>query len=144
MCCTVLCLPSEGDGALEQAAQGGCGVSFSGDIQDTPGQGPVQAFCRWPCFGRRVGLDDPQRSLPTPTILWLCDSVKESLRNHVFSRLIRAELNIIFELHYKHTFCTHSKIHFVCFLKCLDRYSTQPTSAFIVLLQFSNGLMKTS
>ena len=29
--------------------------------------------CRWPCFGRRVGLDDPQRSLPTPTILWFCD-----------------------------------------------------------------------
>jgi len=30
------------DGALEQAAQGGCGVFFSGDIQDPPGQGPVQ------------------------------------------------------------------------------------------------------
>ena len=27
----------------------------------------------WPCFGRRVGLGDPQRSLPTPTILWFCD-----------------------------------------------------------------------
>ena len=27
---------------LLQAAQGGCGVSFSGDIQDPPGQGPVQ------------------------------------------------------------------------------------------------------
>jgi len=28
--------------------------------------------CRWPCFGRGVGLDDPQRSLPTLTILWFC------------------------------------------------------------------------
>jgi len=35
-------LPSEFDGALEQAAQGGCGVSFSGDIQDPSGQVPVQ------------------------------------------------------------------------------------------------------
>ena len=35
-------LPSECDGALAQAAQGGCGISFSGDIQDPPGQGPVQ------------------------------------------------------------------------------------------------------
>ena len=31
------------------------------------------ACCRWTCFGRRLGPDDPQRSLPTPTILWFCD-----------------------------------------------------------------------
>ena len=27
---------------------------------------------RWHCFSRWVGQDDPQRSLPTPTILWFC------------------------------------------------------------------------
>ena len=41
-------LPSEGDGALAQAARGGCGVSFSGDIPDPPGHGAVQP-----------ALDDP-------------------------------------------------------------------------------------
>ena len=48
-------LPSEGDGALEQAAQGGCGVSFSGDIQDTPGQGPLQPTAGDPALAG--GLD---------------------------------------------------------------------------------------
>ena len=33
------------------------------------------ACCRWPCFSRAVGLDDPQRSLLTPNSLWFCDSV---------------------------------------------------------------------
>jgi len=31
------------------------------------------ACCRWHCFGKGAGLDDPQRSLPTPTILWFCE-----------------------------------------------------------------------
>jgi len=38
--CPVICV--FGDGALEQAARGGCGVSFSGHIPDPPGQGPLQ------------------------------------------------------------------------------------------------------
>ena len=35
---------------------------------------------RWPCFSRGVGLDDPQTSLPTPNILWFCDSVKREMQ----------------------------------------------------------------
>jgi len=45
----------EDDGTLAQAAQGGCGVSFSGDIQDPPGQGPVQLAVSDPALAG--GLD---------------------------------------------------------------------------------------
>ena len=31
------------------------------------------ACSRCPCFSRGPGLDDPQRSLPTPNILWFCE-----------------------------------------------------------------------
>jgi len=48
-------LHSESDRALEQAAQGGCGVSFSGDIQDPPGQCPVHPAVGYPAFAG--GLD---------------------------------------------------------------------------------------
>jgi len=65
-------LYSEGDGALELVAQGGCGFSFSRDIQNSPGQGPVQPLLGVPAVGG--GLDQmiprgPFQPLP------LCDSV---------------------------------------------------------------------
>ena len=65
-------LPSEGDGALEQAAQGGCGVSFSGDIPALPGRGAVQPALGDPAWAG--GLDwvthrGPFQPLP------FCDSV---------------------------------------------------------------------
>ena len=52
------------------------------------------ACCRWPCFSRGVGLDDPQRSLSAPTILWCCE-MKTMLRSR----------------------CT---IFFTCILSCLS------------------------
>jgi len=62
-------LPSEGDGALEQGAQGGCGVSFSGDIQSPPGYGAVQ-----PALGDLAlagGLDWMTPEVPSNTYHWV-------------------------------------------------------------------------
>ena len=56
------------DGALAQAAQGGCGVSFSGDIPDPPGRGAVQPALGDPAWaGGWAG--GPTEVPPTPTIL---------------------------------------------------------------------------
>jgi len=70
-------LPSEGDGALAQAAQGGCGVSFSGDIRDPPGQGPVQPTVGDPASAG--GLDWVTHRGPFQARTF-CDSVKSMTR----------------------------------------------------------------
>jgi len=65
-------LPSEGDGALEQTAHGGCGVSLSGDIQDPPGQGLVQPAVGVPALAG--GLDQMTHRGPFQPRTF-CDSV---------------------------------------------------------------------
>ena len=60
------------------------------------------ACCRWPCFGWRVGLDDPQRSLPTPTILWFYDSaclLSRKMDVLCIFCLIKSHLNVLFAWH---------------------------------------------
>ena len=67
-------LPSEGDGALEQAAQGGCGVSFS--VQLAVGD-PASAG----------GLDLMTHRGPFQPLLF-CDSVLKQLEKLEFHSLI--------------------------------------------------------
>ena len=48
----------------------------------------------WPSLVHwRVGLDDPQRSLPTPTILWFCDSVIRKLLRANPTRALGLHIN---------------------------------------------------
>ena len=62
----------EDDGALEQAAQGGCRVSFSGDIQIPPGRSPVQPGVGDPALAGRLDYMIPRGPFqPLPS----CDSV---------------------------------------------------------------------
>jgi len=65
-------LHPEGEGDLEQAAQGGCGVSFSGDIQDPPGQGPAQPAVGDPASAGGLDWMIPRGPFQPQTF---CDSV---------------------------------------------------------------------
>jgi len=59
--------------AVEHGAQTGCGFSLSADIQDLPGQGPVQPAVGDPASAGRLDWmthRDPFQPLP------FCDSVK--------------------------------------------------------------------
>lgn len=63
----------EGGRGLEQAAQGGNGISF---LKTFSRQLCVVTCSRWTWLGRRVGLDDLHWFLPKLSILWFSDSVK--------------------------------------------------------------------
>jgi len=46
--------------------------------------------CRRPCFGRGVGLDDPQRSLPTPAIPFGVLGATKGVSRNVPGKAVRA------------------------------------------------------
>ena len=66
-------LHSEGDGALEQVAQRDSGFSFSGDIQDLPGRGPVQPALGDPALSGGLDQMIHRCRFQPPTILWFCN-----------------------------------------------------------------------
>ena len=77
-------LPSEGDRALEQAAQGCCGVSFSGDSQDPPECGPVQPALSDPALAGAWAGESPEGpSNPKHSvILWVCFVTQGASQHH--------------------------------------------------------------
>jgi len=68
-------LPSEGDGALAQAAQRGCGVSFSGDIPTPVGRGAVQPALGDPAWAGSWAGGSPEGPVSPDHSVILCDSV---------------------------------------------------------------------
>ena len=93
-CCMAECwggwlnLSAEGDGALAQAAQGGCGVSFSGDIPDPRGCGPVALALGDPAWaGGWAGWPTEVPANPYHSvILWFCDLVFNAFINSLTGR----------------------------------------------------------
>jgi len=72
--------PLRGAGALAQAAQGGCGVSFSGDIPAPPGRGAVQPALGDPAWAGGWAGGSPKVPFNPhhPGILWVCGTASRS------------------------------------------------------------------
>lgn len=72
---------------LEQVSQG---YSILGDIQILTGYSPGQFALADPALSNAwVGLDDLRRSLPTSTVLWLCEPYEVVLNAEIWSELFR-------------------------------------------------------
>ena len=70
-------LPSDGDGALKQAVQGGCGFFFSGDIETPPGRGPVQPAVGDPALAEGLDWVNPRGPCQPPTV---CESMNRKYK----------------------------------------------------------------
>ena len=102
--------------------------------------GSCAACSRWPCFGRRVGLDDPQRSLPTRTILWFCGSVFVCVcERERWDKMSRFLMKFVWETVKRSAF--RRKIKF-CLFKCLRKESHSHQQPVVwVRLWTKNGWM---
>jgi len=89
------------DGALAQVAQRGCGVSFSGDTQDLPGQSPVQPALGDPALaGGWTGWPTEVPANPDhAVILWVCKSILEKGRRRVSAFLWSCAFTYTFVQH---------------------------------------------
>ena len=135
----------EGDGALAQAAQGGCGVSCSGDIQDPPGQGPVQPAVGDPASAG--GVDwvthrGPFQPRPFCDSVWFithgCQlvSLNRPVRNHTAVDMAN-EISLQIHSPWQY-FSSHVKTKLPfgsCIQSLLDFKATQATYAHLNTLQ---------
>ena len=74
----------EGDGALEQAAQGGCGVFFL-EIFKTLLDAVLCSLLWVTLLQQGIGLGDPQRALPAPAVLGFCFRCSQGPTEFFFS-----------------------------------------------------------
>ena len=100
------------------------------------------ACSRWPCFGRGVELGDPQRSLPTPNILWYCDTNWEpSSLPWSLQRRTYATLWTLFPSKQKKTFLLWRWCLQFCFTKSINNTSCLKCVRQMVIHNVTNSCM---
>ena len=124
-------LEQRGDCMLEQVAQGGCGVSIFGDIQNLTGRGPEQPALAAPALSRGLASDNLQRCLPTSAAPWFCgkrgkiSKVIKVLRGRGELNGCDSGCNFMCTLH--HHYCRRSSLTFLSV--AIPRPPVTPTCA---------------